>query len=388
MGKKHITMKFFFILIFSFSLFVVKAQTVVTGAEQTERYLPLLTNKQVGVICNQSAVIGNAHLVDSLLKAGVRVVKIFAPEHGFRGEASAGEQINSEKDEKTGLPIISLYGKSKKPSLTDLSGTDILIFDIQDVGVRFYTYISTLHYVMEAAAENHIPLILLDRPSPLGFYVDGPVLDTTYHSFVGMHPVPVVHGMTVGEYAQMINGEHWLKKGVQCELTIIPCKNYNHDTRYALNIKPSPNLPNMTSIYLYPSLCFFEGTVLSVGRGTDFPFQVVGAPLLKGKYSFTFVPHTKPSATNPPFKGRTCYGLDLRQNFDSTFTLRYLLELYKNYPNKKEFFNSFFIKLIGNKKVYDAIIGGKNEDELRKLWKDDLETFKLIRKKYLLYDEK
>lgn len=381
-------MNYLFSILFSFVFFVAKAQTVVTGAEQTELYFSLVQNKSVGIVCNHSAVIGNRDLVDSLLKAGINVVKIFAPEHGFRGEASAGELINSTKDEKTGLPIISLYDKSKKPSPADLKGIDILIFDIQDVGVRFYTYISTLHYVMEAAAENQIPLIILDRPNPLGFYVEGPVLDTTYRSFVGMHPVPVVHGMTVGEYAQMINGEHWLKNGIQCQLIVIPCKNYNHHTRYKLNINPSPNLQNMTSIYLYPSLCLLEGTVISVGRGTEFPFQIAGAPLLKGKYSFSFVPHTKPSATNPPFKGKTCYGLDLRQNFDSTFTLKYLLELYKNYPNKKEFFNSFFIKLIGNKKVYDAILAGKYEEEIRKLWKEDLETFKLIRKKYLLYKEK
>lgn len=380
-------MKLFFVLIFSISLFVVNAQNVVTGAEQTELYMPLLANKSVGVVCNHSAVIGNKHLVDSLLKVGVRVVKIYAPEHGFRGEAQAGELINSGKDEKTGLPLISLYGKSKKPSPADLNGIDILIFDIQDVGVRFYTYISTLHYVMEAAAENNLPLIVLDRPNPLGFYVDGPVLDTTYRSFVGMHPVPIVHGMTVGEYAQMINGEHWLKNGVQCELTVIPCNNYNHSTRYTLNIKPSPNLPNMTSIYLYPSLCLFEGTTMSVGRGTDFPFQMVGHPKLMGKYNFSFTPKAKLGNKTLLYNGTTCYGLDLRQRFDSTFTLKYLLELYHNYPDKKTFFNSFFIKLIGDKRILDAIKAGRSEKEIRMLWQSDLKAFQAIRKKYLLYQE-
>lgn len=381
--------KFIFVYFLYLVFFISRhfAQTVITGAEQTERYLPLLFDKSVGVVCNHSAKIKNSHLVDSLLKMGIRITKIFAPEHGFRGEASAGEEIKSQIDKKTGLPIISLYGKSKKPSHNDLNGIDILIFDIQDVGVRFYTYISTLHYVMESAAENQIPLIILDRPNPLGFYVDGPVLDTTYRSFVGMHPVPIVHGMTIGEFAQMINGEHWLKKRLQCELIIIPCKNYTHKTRYALNIKPSPNLPNMTSIYLYPSLGLFEGTVISVGRGTNIPFQIVGAPQLIGKYSFTFVPHSKQGANKPLYENETCYGIDLRQNFDTTFTLEYLLEIYKNYPDKKNFFNSLFIKLIGNKKVYNAIINDKNENEIRNIWKEDLEAFKQIRKKYLLYKE-
>jgi len=380
-------MNYFFILIFFFSLFAVNAQSVVTGAEQTERYLPLLVNKSVGVVCNQSAIIGNTHLVDSLLKLGVKVEKIFAPEHGFRGEAQAGEWVGSGKDDKTGLQVISLYGKSKKPSPADLGGIDILIFDIQDVGVRFYTYISTLHYVMEAAAENNIPLIVLDRPNPLGFYVDGPVLDTNYRSFVGMHPVPIVHGMTVGEYAQMINGEHWLKNGLTCDVTVITCKNYNHSTRYSLSIKPSPNLPNMTAIYLYPSLCLFEGTVMSVGRGTDYPFQVVGHSLLKGKYSFSFTPKAALGNKTLLYNGKTCYGLDLRQSHDSTFTLKYLLELYKNYPDKKNFYNTFFIKLIGNKRVFDAIKQGKSEKEIRSLWQSDLVAFQSTRKKYLLYKE-
>lgn len=380
-------MNYFFILIFFFSLFAVNAHSVVTGAEQTEAYVPMLKGKRVGVVCNQTATIGNMLLVDSLLKLGIKVEKIFAPEHGFRGEVQAGELINSGKDEKTGLPIISLYGKSKKPSPTDLSGINILIFDIQDVGVRFYTYISTLHYVMEAAAENQIPLIVLDRPNPLGFYVDGPVLDTNYRSFVGMHPIPIVHGLTVGELAQMINGEHWLKNGIYCNLTVITCKNYGHNTRYSLSIKPSPNLPNMTSIYLYPSLCLFEGTVISVGRGTDFPFQVAGHSFLKGKYSFSFTPQATLGNKTLLYNGKTCYGLDLRQAHDSTFTLKYLLELYKNYPDKKNFFNSFFIKLIGNKRVFDAIKAGKSEKEIRLMWQKDVEAYLTMRRKYLLYKE-
>ncbi|MGQ9848103.1 MAG: exo-beta-N-acetylmuramidase NamZ family protein [Bacteroidales bacterium] len=378
-------MKYFFILFLSFSLLIVKSQNVITGAEQTERYLPLLSNKSVGVVCNHSALIQQTHLVDSLLKSGIRVVKIFAPEHGFRGDYAPGEWVATVVDSLTQLPIVSLYGKKKKPSSADLKEIDILIFDIQDVGVRFYTYISTLHYVMEAAAENHIPLIILDRPNPLGFYVDGPVLDTVYRSFVGMHPVPVVHGMTVGEYAQMINGEHWLKNGVQCKLTVIPCKNYNHNLRYELKIKPSPNLVNMQSVYLYPSLCLFEGTPISVGRGTPYPFQVIGHPFFKGKYAFSFEVPVKLGKKHL-LKTKTYYGLDLRTATDSTFTLKYLIEFYRNYPQKNEFFNSFFIKLIGNKKVYEAIKAGKSDEEIRKLWKEDLEAFKLVRKKYLLYD--
>lgn len=378
-------MKFLLILLFSISMFLIKAQTVIPGADQTERYLPLLMNKSVGVVCNHSALIQQTHLVDSLLKSGIRVVKIFAPEHGFRGDYAAGEWVTTTIDSTTQLPIISLYGKNKKPSPADLQGVDIVIFDIQDIGVRFYTYISTLHYVMEAAAENHIPVIILDRPNPLGFYVDGPILDTVFRSFVGMHPVPIVHGMTIGEYAQMINGEYWLKNGVQCELIVIPCKNYNHNLRYALKIKPSPNLVNMQSVYLYPSLCLFEGTPISVGRGTPYPFQVIGHPYFKGKYAFSFEVPIK-LGNKQLLRTKTHYGLDLRTVTDSTFTLKYLIEFYRNYPQKTEFFNSFFIKLIGNKKVYDAIKAGNSEENIRKLWQKDVESFKHIRKKYLLYD--
>ena len=357
-----------------------------TGAEQLDKYLGLLKAKRVGIVCNQSSRIGNTLLVDSLLKLHVNIVKIFAPEHGFRGEAEAGEYVASGKDTQTGLPIISLYGKNKKPSTQDLSDVDVLLFDIQDVGVRFYTYISTLHYVMESAAENNKPLIVLDRPNPLGFYIDGPVLDTAYRSFVGMHPVPIVHGMTIGEYAQMINGEKWLKNAVQCSLTVVPCNLYRHAMRYVLPVRPSPNLIDMTSVYLYPSLCLFEGTVISVGRGTAYPFQVCGHPLLKGSYSFSFTPKAKLGNKTLLYDAKPCYGLDLRQHIDSTFTLKYLLEMYRNYPNKKEFFNSFFIKLIGNKKVYDAIKAGKSEAEIRSLWAKEVDAFKQTRRKYLLYD--
>ena len=378
-------MKFLLILLFSFSIFEIKSQTIIPGAEQTNQYVPLLSDKSVGVVCNHSALIQHSHLVDSLLKMGIRITKIFAPEHGFRGDYAAGEWVATTIDSITQLPIVSLYGKNKKPTPTDLKGIDILIFDIQDVGVRFYTYISTLHYVMEAAAENHIPVMILDRPNPLGFYVDGPVLDTTYRSFVGMHPVPIVHGMTIGEYAQMINGEHWLKNEVQCELIVIPCKNYNHNLRYKLKIKPSPNLVNMQSVYLYPSLCLFEGTPISVGRGTLYPFQVIGHPYFKGKYTFSFEAPIK-LGNKQLLRTKTHYGLDLRTATDTTFTLKYLIEFYRNYPQKNEFFNSFFIKLIGNKTILNAIKNNKTEEEIHKLWQKDVESFKLIRKKYLLYN--
>jgi uncharacterized protein YbbC (DUF1343 family) len=358
----------------------------VPAAEQLDKYLGLLKEKRVAMVCNQTSRIGNTLLVDSLLKLHINIIKIFSPEHGFRGDEDAGKFIASDIDEKTKLPIISLYGKNKKPSPASLQNIDVVLFDIQDVGVRFYTYISTLHYVMEACAENNIPLIVLDRPNPLGFYVDGPLLDTAYRSFVGMHPVPLVYGMTMGEYAQMLNGEHWLKKGEQCKLSVILCQNYTHHSRYILPVNPSPNLKNMTSIYLYPSLGLFEGTAISVGRGTDFPFQVMGHPSLKGNFSFSFIPQSKSGAANPPQKGKKCYGIDLRQQFDSTFTLSYIIKIYKAFPKKKEFFNSFFVRLSGDKRIQTDIAAGKPEAEIRNLWKPDVETFKKIRKKYLLYE--
>ncbi len=381
-------MKYLFtFIIFYLAFTVIKSQDILTALDQSEQYLPIIKGKKLGIVCNHSAIFKNGtHLVDSFLSLGLTIKKIFVPEHGFRGEARAGEWIEHGTDEKTGIPIISLYGKYKKPTQEHIKDLDIMIFDIQDVGVRFYTYISTLHYVMEACAENNIPLLVLDRPNPLGFYVDGPVLDTNYRSFVGMHPVPIVYGMTIGEYAQMINGEKWLKNGKQCNLTIITLKGYSHQTRYQLPIKPSPSLVNMQSVYLYPSLCLFEGTVINVARGTDFPFQAIGHPLLKGKYSFSFeVPATL--GNKKILYTKTCYGLDLRQSTDSIFTLKFLLEMYHNYPKKEEFFNSFFIKLIGNKKIYEAIKQGKKEYEIKRMWKSDIEKFLDIRKKYLLYPD-
>ncbi len=374
------------LIIIFFMVFRTQSQ-VITGSQQIERYLPYIKNKSVGIVCNHTAIVNNNHLVDTLLSLNIRIKKIFAPEHGFRGTMEAGEWVNSEIDIKTGIPIISLYGKKKKPTPEDLDNIDVLIYDIQDIGVRFYTYISTLHYVMEAAAENNIPIIVLDRPNPLGFYVDGPILDSSCRSFVGMHPIPIVYGMTTGELAQMINNEGWLKNKLHCNLIVIPCLNYQHSLRYQLNIKPSPNLINMTSIYLYPSLCLFEGTVISVGRGTDYPFQVAGHPALKDKYSFSFTPKTHNNNKAVLYNGITCYGIDLRHQFDSTFTLKYLIELYHNYPDKKHFFNSFFIKLIGDKQVYNAIKEGKNENEIRQLWNDKLSRFRELREKYLIYPD-
>ncbi|MCD6365908.1 MAG: DUF1343 domain-containing protein, partial [Bacteroidales bacterium] len=295
------------ILMFSISAFLTgNAQNkILPGAYNTTQYLPLLKNKKVVVVANQTSIIGHTHLVDTLLKLNVDILRIFSPEHGFRGVASAGEKIDNSIDSKTGLPVISLYGNHKKPTAENLDSADIVIFDIQDVGVRFYTYISTLQYVMESCAENNIPLLLLDRPNPNGFYVDGPVLKSGYKSFIGMQPVPVVYGMTIGEYAEMLNGEHWLENGDSCNLTIIKCQNYTHDSLYQLPVAPSPNLPNMKAVYLYPSLGFFEGTVISVGRGTKYPFQVIGAPFLP-KYKFFFVPKSCAASLKPKFMGKKC----------------------------------------------------------------------------------
>ncbi|MEM9824359.1 MAG: DUF1343 domain-containing protein, partial [Bacteroidota bacterium] len=286
--------------------------TILTGAEQIDRYLPKLSGKKIAMVVNQTSRVGDQHLVDALVQKGVQIKGIFAPEHGFRGKADAGEKVQDGKDAKTGVPLISLYGKKKKPGKEDLQGIDLVLFDIQDVGARFYTYISTMHYVMEACAENQLPLLILDRPNPNGHYVDGPILAGTHQSFVGMHPVPIVHGMTVGEYAQMINGEGWLAGGIQCTLEVIPCKYYDHQRFYALPLKPSPNLPNMTAIYLYPSLCLFEGTQLSVGRGTNRQFQIYGHPDLSVG-SFEFRPASMEGAKYPKHEGKLCRGVDLSQ---------------------------------------------------------------------------
>lgn len=365
---------------------------VVTGAEQTNLYLPLIAGKKVAVVTNQTGIIGNTHIVDSLLKLKIDVKKIFSPEHGFRGDADAGEHLKSSKDKRTGLPIVSLYGSHNKPTPADLSDVDIVLFDIQDVGVRFYTYISTLHYVMEACAENNKPLIILDRPNPNGFYVDGPVLEEKHRSFVGLHPVPIVYGLTIAEYGLMINNEGWLKGAVRCDLKIIQLKNYTHHTVYDLPVKPSPNLPNLTAIYLYPSLALFEGTIMSVGRGTDFPFQVVGHPtLING--SFTFTPQSKKGASEPMYMGKECKGFDLRKFDKEVFvkngriSLEWLIKTYSASPERDKYFNNYFNSLAGNSTLKQQIIKGMSEEEIRKTWEPALSEFKLKRKQYLLYED-
>ena len=365
---------------------------VILGNEKLAQYLPMLNGKRVGFVGNHTSIIGKTHLVDSLLTLGVKVVKVFSPEHGFRGTADAGEKVGNEVDQKTGLSIISLYGKNKKPSAEQLNGVDVIVFDIQDVGARFYTYISTLHYVMEAAAEQGIAVVVLDRPNPNGHYVDGPILEEKYKSFVGMHPVPVVHGMTIGEYAQMINGEKWLKKGVHCELTVITCENYSHQKEYTVNVPPSPNLPNMNAIYLYPSLCFFEGTPVSIGRGTDAPFQQFGHPAFS-EFSYSFTPTPTPGAKSPKLNGKECFGVDLTnqeivnlRNWRK-LDLSYLINSYKMYPEKEKYFTNFFNLLAGNSSLKEAIKAGKTESEIRAAWAEDLAIFKEIRSRYLLYAE-
>ncbi len=370
------------------------AQTqVVTGAERTAEYLPLLKNKRVALLVNQTATIGPSHLVDSLLQLHVRIQKIFSPEHGFRGNADAGEKVGNTTDERTGLPIVSLYGKHRKADANDLRDVDVLVFDIQDVGTRFYTYISSLQELMESAAENNKPLIVLDRPNPNGHFVDGPILDTAFRSFVGMQPIPIAHGMTVGEYARLLNGERWLKNGLQCQLTVITCEQYTHHTIYHLPVKPSPNLPNMASIYLYPSTCLFEGTALSLGRGTDKPFQVFGSPLFP-KNLYTFTPRSTPGAKEPPLKDQQCYGYDLSgtpasvlQETGDRIQLKWLIQAYQLYPQKDQFFIPFFNKLAGNAQLMQQIKEGKSEAAIRQSWEPGLSHFKAIRKKYLLYSE-
>lgn len=370
-------------------------QEIYTGADYLLRDPAQLAGKHLGLVVNQTSMVGGKHLVDTLLKLDIDILNIFAPEHGFRGQADAGEVVKDGVDVQTGLPIISLYGNHKKPTPTDLEGIDLVIFDIQDVGARFYTYISTLHYVMEACAEAGIEVLVLDRPNPNGFVVDGPVLDTAYTSFVGKHPVPVLHGMTVGEYAQMINGEAWLSDGIQCELSVIPCVNYTHNDRYSLPVKPSPNLPDDRAIACYPSTCFFEGTVISEGRGTDYPFQVFGAPELDSALcSFTFTPISKSGAKHPKFEGKPCYGfsiVDVPNDFGEQMgiNLNYLIHLYNLYPEPAAFFlaNGFFDKLAGGKALREAIINGQTAEEIKASWQDDLFAFKAKRKQYLLYPD-
>lgn len=366
-----------------------------TGADRTELYVSYLKNKNIGMVINQTSIIGKNEVssVDSLLKLGIRVKKIFGPEHGFRGTASNGASVDDSVDPKTGIPAISLYGKHYKPTPADLKGLDLVVFDIQDVGARFYTYLSTLHYVMEACAENHIELMILDRPNPNGFYVDGPMLDTTYRSFVGLDPLPIVHGLTLAEYAQMINGEGWLKDRVKCKLKIIKVSGYDHNTPYKLPVNPSPNLNTQQSILLYPSVCLFEGTTLSLGRGTLVPFQILGHPLLRGQYRFAFTPISVPGMSeDPPQKDKLCFGLDLRGYDVNQFRISkkidilWLIKLYSIFPDKEHFFNAYFTKLAGTDQLRKQIEAGKTEDEIRKSWEPELSRYKEMRKKYLLYN--
>ena len=378
------------IILTSFTLIGSSKKDPIPGANQIELYKFIIEGKSVAVVANQTSMIGPTHLVDKLLSIGINIKVIFAPEHGFRNLADAGESIENGRDANTGIPLISLYGLHFKPTAQDLAGIDVVIFDIQDVGIRFYTYISTLHYILESCAENHVKCLVLDRPNPNGFYFDGNVLDTAYSSFVGMDPVPVVHGMTVGEYASMINEEGWLKNGVKCDLVVIKCKNYTHKILYELPVKPSPNLPNQTSVYLYPSICFFEGTAISLGRGTSFPFQVFGNPDLPDR-GFSFVPESVPGAKNPPHLGIKCFGTDLRDAIKmklvpkSELNLDWVISAYNDFPKKDKFFNSYFDVLAGGPVLREQIQKGMTSEQIRETWKDGLAKFAKIRERYLLY---
>lgn len=362
------------------------------GAMQTGEYLPMLKSKKIGVVANHTSTIGYTHLVDSLISAGIDVIKVFSPEHGFRGDAADGAHIENSIDSRTGIPIISLYGNQKKPSESQMKGIDIMLFDIQDVGVRFYTYISTLTYIMEACAEQKIQLIVLDRPNPNGFYVDGPVLEANFSSFVGLHCVPVVYGLTIGEYASMVNGEKWLNDGVQCKLKVVTCQNYTHDSLYVLPIKPSPNLPTMNSIYLYPSLCFFEGTVVSVGRGTKRPFEIAGHPKFS-KGSYTFVPQPiKGVSDNPPLKGQECKGIYYGAMAETIknhkrLELQWLLDFYNDLQLSDKFFTSYFEKLAGTNALRRQIMQKMKYSRIRESWKPEIDKYMKIRSKYLLYPD-
>ena len=393
---KKLSALFLFLSILSISF----AQPAIkTGAEQTEKYLQLLKDKRVAIMANQTSIIGSSHLVDSLSKLGVTIVKVFGPEHGFRGNASAGVQVADESDPVTGIPVISLYGKKNKPSKDDMADVDILIYDLQDVGVRFYTNINALARLMEACAENGKEMLLLDRPNPNGYLIDGPVLDMKYKSGIGMFPIPMAHGLTVGEFALMANGEGWLKDKLKCKITIIPVANYNHDMPYTLPVKPSPNLNTQQAILLYPSTCMFEGVYLNHGRGTYFPFTVLGSPELKGLYSFSYTPTgIKGMAETPLFMDQVCYGIDLR-NYDVNqlrktrqINMKWIMELYKAHPHKEKFFDSRLSnqmgtieKLIGSGEFRQQIIDGKSEKEIRASWEPGLSQYKEMRKKYLLY---
>jgi uncharacterized protein YbbC (DUF1343 family) len=402
------------------------ASHIQTGADQLDQYLPLLQGQSVAVFANATSVIGNTHLIDTLVKLGIHIRKIFSPEHGFRGDADAGAKVGNQTDPGTGIPVVSLYGAKTKPTADDLADVDVLIYDLQDVGVRFYTYIASMQRFLEAAIENNRPLIILDRPDPNGFYVDGPVLDTKFRSFVGMQPVPVVYGMTIGEYARMLIGEQWLDPAVTSQLNtihainqsadridslmralrkkpvnvrlndfrliVIPCRNYTHKSRYALPVKPSPNLPDMQSVYLYPSLCLFEGTPISLGRGTSKPFQQFGSPSFPPE-PYTFTPSSTPGARNPPLLGQLCNGFDLSRinvakETGNSWSLKWILKAWSLYPDKEHFFNgngSTFDRLAGNAILAEQIRQGLTEEEIRKSWEPALTNFKRIRKKYLMY---
>ena len=362
-----------------------------TGAEQTGRYLPLLEGRRVGIMTNHTGTVGRTHLVDTLRSLGVDIRVVFAPEHGFRGQADAGESVASYRDRKTGIDVVSVYGSTKRPPDSIMQRLDVLLFDIQDVGLRYYTYLSSMHYLMEACAANGKRLIVLDRPNPNGFDVDGPVLEAKHRSFVGMHPIPVVHGMTLGELARMIDGEGWLRDGLRCKLTVIPCRGYTHRSRYRLPTAPSPNLPNMRAVYLYPSLCFFEGTPVSLGRGTDFPFQAYGHPELQGDFSFT--PRSNAGAKNPPLKDKLCHGVDLRtapsdeRIWERGVDLGYVIDCYRQLNLGEKFFTPMFDRLTGTDYVRQMILQGAGADRIKARWADDVERFKQTRKPYLLYEE-
>ncbi len=376
-----------------YSRFFSDGYDVIPGAYHTDYYFPFLEGRRIGVVANHTSRVGGRHLVDTLVNSGFDVRRIFGPEHGFRGIAAAGEIVEDGKDAKTGLPVISLYADNRRPESKHLHDLDVIVFDIQDVGARFYTYISTMTYVIEEAAKKDIPVIILDRPNPNGHYVDGPVLEPEFSSFVGLHTVPVVHGMTVGEYALMINGEGWLIDDLKADIKVVEVSGYDHSTPYELPERPSPNLPNMTSVYLYPSLCFFEGTQISVGRGTSKPFQVFGHPdLPEEKFHYQFVPGSVSAAPDPPQKNRKCLGMDLSTEDHASIRekasvdLSYLIIAYQNFPDKNSFFNNYFDRLAGTKKLRKQIEKGYTTEQIRQSWEDDLENFKNIRRKYLLYD--
>ena len=383
----------YFILILLTGSYIVSAQVppVILGAEQTKAYLPILKNKRVALFSNHTGMVGNKHTLDILIENNVNVVAIFSPEHGFRGTADAGEHVSSSVDEKTGVPILSLYdGNLGRTSEENIRKFDMLVVDIQDVGLRFYTYYASMVRLMDACAEFNRKMLILDRPNPNGFYVDGPVLDMKYKSGVGWLPIPVVHGMTLGELALMTNGERWLPASRVCDVTVIPCKNYTHQTRYVLPVPPSPNLPDMKSIYLYPSTCYFEATPVSLGRGTDKPFQVYGHPNMKG-YDFTFTPRSISGAKNPPQLDRLCYGVDLSGKSDEEIwekgiDLSYLIDAYRNLNLDDHFFRPFFELLIGNENIRKMIKSGKSADEIKASWQEDVQKFREQRKPYLLYE--